>query len=39
MATAPKEVTAFLNEMFAPLKETANQTALRAAKNIEFLGR
>lgn len=32
--TAPKEVVMFLDEMFAELKQTANNTALRAAKNI-----
>jgi|GEM_PF-5591614 cyclohexyl-isocyanide hydratase len=34
VATAPKEVTEFLNEMFEPLRKTADETALRSAKNI-----
>jgi len=34
VATAPKEVVTFLDEMFVELKQTADKTAVRAAKNI-----
>lgn len=34
VATAPKEVVTFLDEMFTELKQTADKTAVRAAKNI-----
>jgi cyclohexyl-isocyanide hydratase len=34
VATAPKEVVTFLDEMFIELKQTANKTAVRAAKKI-----
>ncbi|HQN64127.1 MAG TPA: DJ-1/PfpI family protein [Methylophilus sp.] len=34
VATAPKEVVTFLDEMFAELKQTADSTAMRAAKKI-----
>jgi cyclohexyl-isocyanide hydratase len=34
VATAPKEVVTFLDEMFTELKQTADKTAVRAAMNI-----
>jgi cyclohexyl-isocyanide hydratase len=34
VATAPREVVSFLDEMFIELKQTADKTAVRAAKKI-----
>lgn len=34
VATAPKEVVTFLDEMFVELKQTANETAIRAKKRL-----